>query len=209
LVLLVAVDADGGVVLGEQVAQELGHQALLAVHHGRRALRVHPLPDLLPHLVKEFQVAEDVFLGPPGGRGADDDAAVEALLLAEVANDPAQAVALVARVDLARDAHMIDGRHEDEEAAGQRGVRRQARALGPQRFLDHLDHHVLPFLEQVLDFRLVSRLARLVGASTLAPATPAPPAGVAALGRLNPVGRRGCQLDFLGLAVLSAVKRVE
>ena len=53
----------------------------------------------------------------PDGRGADDDAAAEVVLLAELLDDAAQAAALVAAVDLARDADVIDGRHEDQEAA--------------------------------------------------------------------------------------------
>ena len=147
--------------------------------------------------------------GPAGGRRADDDAAAEALLLAELADDAAQAIALLARLDLARDADVINRRHEDQEAAGQRGVRRQARALGPQRLLDHLDHHVLPFLEQVLDLRLVTRLARLVGAPGLAPAAPAPTAAVAAPGRLGALGRRSSRVGLVGFALVAAVEGVE
>ena len=82
-VLGAVVDADGLEVLGQQVAQQLGDQALLAVEHGGRPLRLRAAPDLAPHLEEEAQVADDVGLGPAGCGGADDDAAGEAVLLAE------------------------------------------------------------------------------------------------------------------------------
>ena len=98
--------------------------------------------------------------GPAGGRGADDDAAGEAVRLAELADDAAQAAALVARLDLARDADVIDRRHEHQEPPGHRHVRREARALGAERLLDDLDEDLLAFLQQVFDLRL-----RRVGSS--------------------------------------------
>ena len=95
-VLLLVVDADGGVVLGEQVAQQLRDEALLLEQHGRRAARFHPLADLGPDLVEVGEVADDVVLRPAARGGADDDAAGEAVLLAELADDAAQPGALFA-----------------------------------------------------------------------------------------------------------------
>ena len=89
--------------------------------------------------------------GAAGGGGADDHAAGEAVLLAELADDAAQAGALVAGLDLAGDADVIDRRHEDQEAARHRDVGREAGALGAERLLDDLDEDFLPFFEQVLD----------------------------------------------------------
>jgi hypothetical protein len=48
---------------------------------------------------------------------------------------------------------MVNRRHEDEKAARHGGVRREPRALRPQRLLRHLDDDLLPFLEELLDFR--------------------------------------------------------
>ena len=96
--------------------------------------------------------------GPAGGRGADDDAAGEAVRLAELADDAAQPRALLARLDLARDADVIDGRHEHEEPPRHRDVRGEAGALGAERLLDDLDQDLLAFLEQVLDLELRPRL---------------------------------------------------
>ena len=90
-VFLLVVDADGGVVVGQQVAQQLGDEALLLEQHRRRPPRLHLLPDLGPDLMEVGQVADDVFLRAAAGGGADDDAAGEAVLLAELADDAAQA----------------------------------------------------------------------------------------------------------------------
>ena len=48
----VVVDADRRVVVGEQVAQQLGDQALLLEEHRRRPARLHLLADLGPDLVE-------------------------------------------------------------------------------------------------------------------------------------------------------------
>ena len=60
-----------------QIAKQLADQALLAVHHHRRAGGFGALPDLGPDLVERLQVADDVLFGAPRGRCADDDAARE------------------------------------------------------------------------------------------------------------------------------------
>ena len=45
-------------------------------------------------------------------------------------------------------------RHEHQEAAGHRHVRRQPGTLGAERLLDDLDDDFLSFLQQVFDLRL-------------------------------------------------------
>ena len=90
----------------------------------------------------------------PLGGGADDHAAGEAVLLAELADDAAQARALFARFDLARHADVVDRRHEHQEPARHRHVRGQPRALGAERLLDDLDEDLLAFLQQVFDLGL-------------------------------------------------------
>ena len=52
----------GGVVVGQQVAQQLGDEALLLEQHRRRPPAFHLLADLGPDLVEVGQVAEDVVL---------------------------------------------------------------------------------------------------------------------------------------------------
>src|SRR4051812_24319814 len=151
LVLLGVVDADRLEVLGQQIAQQPGDDALLLEQHRRRARRLVALAHLGPDLVERIEVAEDVFLRPAAGRGADDHAAGEAVRLAELADDAAQPRPLLARFDLARHANVIDGGHEHQKPPGHGDVRGQARALGAERLLDHLDDDLLAFLEQFLD----------------------------------------------------------
>ena len=151
----------------------LADEALLAVDHRRRARRLELVARVLPDVVEVVEVAQDVGFGAAAGRGADDDAAAEPVLLAEFLDDAAQPVALVARLDLAGHADVIDRRHEHEKAAGERRVRRQARALRAERLLGHLDDDLLAFLQQLFDFRLRSALAPL--AAIAAAALPLPP----------------------------------
>ena len=154
LVLLRVVDADRLEILGEQVAQQLADQALLAIDDRRRPRRLHALPDVGPDRVERLEVADDVFLRAAGRGRADDDAAREAVRLAELPDDAAQAGTLVARLDLARHADVVHRRHEDEEPPRHRDVRGEAGALRAERFLHHLHQDFLPFLQQVLDARL-------------------------------------------------------
>ena len=55
--------------------------------------------------------------------------------------------------DLAGNAEVLDGRHVDDEAAGQRNVRRDAGALLSQRLLRDLNDDFLAFPQQVADRR--------------------------------------------------------
>src|SRR5438105_8979139 len=121
---------------------------------GRRARRLVALPHLGPDLVECVEVAEDVLLRAAAGRRPDDDAAGEAVRLAELADDAAQTAALLARFDLARHADVIHRRHEHQEAPGHRHVRGEARALRAERLLHHLDDDLLSFAQQFLDLRL-------------------------------------------------------
>jgi hypothetical protein len=79
------------------------------------------------------------------------DQAAAAALLPQLLQERLQPAPLVVVGDLARDAHVLDGRHEHEIAPGQRDVGRDARALLAQGFLDHLDEHFLSGLEHLLD----------------------------------------------------------
>ena len=78
---------------------------------------------------------------PPGDAGAVD------------LQDALQAQALFVAGDLARDAHVLERRHVDHVAAGQRDVRSDARALLAERLLGDLDDDLLAFLQQVGDGR--------------------------------------------------------
>ena len=173
--LLVVVEADGRVVVGEQIAQQLDDQALLLEEDRRRPARFHLLADLGPDLVEPGEVADDVLFRAAGGGGADDHAADEPVLLAEGLDDAAQAGTLLPRLDLARHADVVDRRHEDEEAARHGDVRGEPRALGAERLLDHLNEDFLAFLEEVLDFRLrLVAVALVAGRAAAAAFAPGP-----------------------------------
>ena len=68
-----------------------------------------------------------------------------------------QALALFVGGDLARDADVVDRRHEDQEAAGQRDVGGDARAFR-DRLLGDLDEDLLARLQQFGDGRQIGHL---------------------------------------------------
>src|SRR5262249_20462946 len=92
----VVVDANRLEFVREQIAGQLADESLPLIHHGRRALCIHLLPDLEPGLVERLQVRDDVFFAAARCRRAYDDAAREAVLLAEFTDDAAQPRALFA-----------------------------------------------------------------------------------------------------------------
>src|SRR5688572_1508559 len=188
-VLVLVVDANGRELLGEQIPQELRHQAGLAVDDRRRPRGLGLLPDLGPDLVEVAQVRDDVLFRPAARGGADDDAAGEAVLLAELADDAAQAAALLARVDLPRHADVVHGRHEHQKAARHRGMAGQAGALRAQRLLRHLHDDLLRFLDELFDLGLGAFLA-LAAPAAAAAALPTRGAGPGYRAGLVAVGGR-------------------
>src|SRR5262249_40491364 len=110
--------------------------------------------DRAPEALQEDEVALDVLLGRAFGRGADDDAA---FLHVEALEDVLEAVSLVV-VAPARDPAALALRDEDDEAAGQRDLRRQPRTLRLHRILDRLDEDRLAARDQVLDLAPVALL---------------------------------------------------
>ncbi len=108
---------------------------------------------------------------------------------------PRSRAALVPRLDLARHADVIDGRHEDQEAAGHRDVRGQPGALGPEGLLDDLDEDFLALAQEILDLRLRTRAVLGV---------PALWSGLAAGG-----GRVGFSVLFPRLELLELLHRID
>ena len=134
-------------VLGEEVADHAERQLGLLVDERRRLGRLGLRLDRLPESLQEDEVALDVLGGRALRGGADDHAA---LLHVEALEDVAQARALVV-LEPARDAEALAVRDEDDEAAGQRDLGREAGALRLHRVLDRLDEHLLAAAEQILD----------------------------------------------------------
>ena len=180
LVLDGVVEPDGGELLGEQVAQQFRDEALFAEQDGRRALGFATPLHLGPDLLEIGEVGHDVFFGPVRRRRADDHAAGQARLLAEPLDDGPQPPPLVARLDLARHADVIDRRHVDQEAAGQAQMRGDAGALRAERLLDDLDDDLLALFQQVFDAggrRLLVAIAAPARRPARVEARPIGPAG--------------------------------
>ena len=137
-------------VSGEDVAQEPLHEAELAVEEGGRALARDQGPHLVPGAGEVAQVALEVLPAVARPHRARDEAAAAALL-AQLLQDGLEAPPLLVVHDLAGDAHVLDGGHEHEVAAGQGDVRGDARPLLAQGLLDHLHQHLLAGLEHLLD----------------------------------------------------------
>ena len=105
--------------------------------------------DVGPQVEQEAQVAAELLFAGAGGGGADDEAAGGLALFAE--QDLLEAAAFAVRLDLARDAGVVDRRHEDQEAAGKGDVRGDAGALLGDGLLGDLAENLLAGLEQVGD----------------------------------------------------------
>ena len=78
----------------------------------------------------------------------------------------AKPLAFGALADLAADADAARERHVDEEAAGERDLRGDARALRGDRLLGDLDEDLLPALQHILDRAAPSRDGRAMASSS-------------------------------------------
>ena len=151
LVGALVVDLRALEVAGEEIADDPQRQLGLLVDERRRLRGLRARLDRLPEPLQEDEVALDVLGRGALGRGADDDAA---FLDVELLDDVLQARAL-AVVEPARDAEPLALRDEDEEAAGERDLGRQPRALRLHRVLDRLHEDLLAAGDQVGDLLAV------------------------------------------------------
>ncbi len=146
-----------------EVADRALDQVAFLVDLGGREGFQRQLPDLLPQPLQVFVVALDLRLGALGARGADDQA--RAFRYVELGRDLLELLAVCRLGDLAGDPAAARGvRHQHAVAARQRQVGRQRGALVAALFLDHLDQHDLPDLDDFLD--LVAARTRLLAART-------------------------------------------
>ncbi len=143
----VVVDPRAEEVAREEVTDDAQRELGLLVDERRRLGALCLRLDRLPQPLEEDEVALDVLGGRAlGGRAHDDPAA----LRIEVLDDVLQTVALGV-LEPSRDAGALPVRDVDEEAAGQRDLGREPRALRLHRILDRLHHDRLAALDQVLD----------------------------------------------------------
>ena len=159
LVGAVVVDLGALEVAREEVADDPERQLGLLVDERRRLGVLRLRLDRLPEPLQEDEVALDVLGRRALGGGADDD---PALLRVEPLDDLLQARALGV-VEPARDAEPFALRDEDEEAARERDLGREPRALRLHRILDRLHHDLLAAGDQVGDLLAVVPLALELG----------------------------------------------
>ncbi len=133
---------------GDEVARGLVDQVHVLVQQGRRLDRLVLLEDAVPHADQHAEVGDQLGVGDAGGRGAHDG---RHALGPDRLHDRLEPVALVGRLDLARDAAELAGRHEDQVAAGERDVGRDPGALEPARLLDDLHQHVVAAADLLVD----------------------------------------------------------
>src|SRR5665213_732189 len=117
-------------------------------HYGRGAL-VGFGADILPQVVEEQHVAGDFVFGAAFGGGTGDESTDGAG--AFTLQNAFQAQAFFVAGDFAGDAHVLERRHVDHVAAGQRDVRGDARAFGAEGFFGDLDDDFLAFFQQIAD----------------------------------------------------------
>src|SRR5436190_2047118 len=148
------VDEEQVDVVRQQVAYDAPRQARLALQQRRRSTRrLLPL-DLLPQPEEVLDLPFAARFGQVVRDSADDPAT--RVGRDELRDHLAQLSALIAGFDLARDADLRGERHVDQESAGERDLRGDARALGADGFFDDLDELGLTALQLVGD---VGRLA--------------------------------------------------
>ena len=141
------VDDDALEVADEEVADDAQRQLGLLVDERGRVRPARAAADRRPELQQELEIAGELLLRGAFRGGADDQPALRQL---EPLADLLQPLALVV-LEPARDADPVPVRRVDEEAAGERDLRRQPRALRPHGILDRLDEDLLAAGDELLD----------------------------------------------------------
>src|SRR5262245_51905753 len=162
LEVLARVDHHPGGVLVHEVPQHALREQEVLVQQGRRVRGLGALADVAPQPPRVGDVVRELGVGGALGDGADDVAAalVGRQALLELL---AQKLAAALVLDALRDADVRVLRQVHEQAPGDRDLRREAGARGPDRVLDHLHHDRLSLGEDLLD-----RARRRAGLAVLA-----------------------------------------
>src|SRR3984893_14091142 len=150
----------------EQVADAAQDQIEVRVDAGGGLHRFALLPHLVPETEQELDVRRELLAGLVLRHGADDEPRAGRPVPVDQLAQPA---ALLLVLDPAGDADVVHRRHEDQVPPGQGDVAGDARALGADGVLHHLDQDLVALLEQVLDLR-----AALAVAVALLPVASAP-----------------------------------
>ena len=161
---LVVVDERLLEVAGEEVARDAQRQLGLLEEERRRLRGLRLRLDLLPELHQELEVELDVLGGGALGGGADDHAA---LLRGDRLDDVAAGGVRSSSSSRRETPRPFAARDVDDEAAGERDLGGQPRALRLHRVLDRLDEHLLAAADQVGDAAAARAAALELGADDL------------------------------------------
>ena len=188
LVLGFGVDPDGGEVVGDLIAEDTLDEVEVVVDEGGRLGLDSERCLMSAQRLRRKRRSErsSSSLAPEAAvRTMKPPAASPFLREQDLLKTPTLAVGL----DLAGDAGVIDGGHEDEEATGEGDVRGDARTLLGDRLLGDLDEELLPGLEQIADGGEVGGLGGvpMVTTAAVAHAAGASAAIVGAAGRASAV----------------------
>ena len=138
----------------EDVAHD-AHREIGFLEDQRRSRRLgHTALEHLTELEQVEELALQVGSSGALGRGADDRAGALQIQLLSLLAKPLP----LALVEPPGDADALPVGGIDHVAPGDREVHRQARALGLQRVLDHLDDDLLTGLEQICDLPALAAL---------------------------------------------------
>ena len=158
-----AVDHDAVDRRIDRVADGAQEDVALGVELAGRADRVHALLHHLPEAGEVLRVAGELAAGRVESGGPQDEP--EALGQVERVEDLPHLAAALLVVDLARDADIVHVGHHHEQAAGDREVACDGRALRAEALLEDLHRDLLAAAERVLHHR--TRTARDLAADLL------------------------------------------
>ena len=147
---LARIDQDPRRFLGRHVAQHPLREVQILVDQRRRRNRARFLGQVAPQLGQVLDVVLHFALAGGLRHRADDEAAGEPFRQ-QLLQLLAQHLALGLVLDALRDADMRVLRQVDQQPSGQADLRRQPRALGADRILDHLDQQRLALVQDALD----------------------------------------------------------
>src|SRR6266850_1449344 len=155
LVVLARVDQRPRGLRADHVAQHALRERQVLVEQLRRGRALRTVADRRPEVAQVAQVRAQLVLARGFGQRAQDEAALllrRQQLLQAVAQLRAAALVLDplrdadVRIRIARQSGQVD-----QQAAGQRDLRRKPRALGADRVLYHLDEHRLALGQDLFD----------------------------------------------------------
>ncbi len=163
---LARIDLDLAGVVGDEVAQHAVREVQVLVQQGRRRRAHGQRLQRSPGFAQIGDVVGELIAAGVFGDGAHDISA-RFVGWQHRGQTCAYRFALGLAFDLLRNPDMRFLRQVDQRAAGNADLRRQARALGADRILDHLHHQRLALVQHLLD-RLRGGLAMPVMAMAAA-----------------------------------------